>query len=221
MFEELWQDLCFGVRMLRKSHGFTAVIVLTMALGIGATTAIFSVVDATLLHPLPYPNPEQLVSIQADFSGIGARDVGMSQPEWQDLQHSGIFEHVSPTWFDENNLTGSSQPARVRLLIVAPNYFSLLGVKPQLGRAFNAQDHSPGIIPEVIISESLWKRAFGSAPNILDKSVRMDTDLYRIVGVMPPGCFTGLFPRAWDGVFARQRLRTGRCERSPGNSRDR
>ena len=173
--------------MLRKSHGFTAVIVLTMALGIGATTAIFSVVDATLLHPLPYPNPEQLVSIQADFSGIGARDVGMSQPEWQDLQHSGIFEHVSPTWFDENNLTGSSQPARVRLLIVAPNYFSLLGIKPQLGRAFNAQDHSPGIIPEVIISESLWKRAFGSAPNILDKSVRMDTDLYRIVGVMPPG----------------------------------
>lgn len=130
MFEELWQDLRFGVRMLRKSPGFTAVIVLTMALGIGATTAIFGVVDATLLHPLPYPNPEQLVSIQANFSGIGARDVGMSQPEWQDLQHSGIFEHVSPTWFDENNLAGSSQPARVRLLIVAPNYFSLLGVKP-------------------------------------------------------------------------------------------
>ncbi len=187
MFEELWQDLRFGVRMLRKSPGFTAVIVLTMALGIGATTAIFGVVAATLLHPLPYPNPEQLVSIQANFSGIGARDVGMSQPEWQDLQHSGIFEHVSPTWFDENNLTGSSQPARVRLLIVAPNYFSLLGVKPQLGRAFNVQDHSPGIIPEVIISEGLWKRAFGSDPNILSKSVRMDTDLYRIVGVMPPG----------------------------------
>jgi len=187
MFEELWQDLRFVVRMLRKSPGFTAVIVLTMALGIGATTAIFGVVDATLLHPLPYPNPEKLVSIQANFSGIGARDVGMSQPEWQDLQHSGIFEHVSPTWFDENNLTGSSQPARVRLLIVAPNYFSLLGVKPQLGRAFNAQDHSPGIIPEVIISEGLWKRAFGSDPNILSKSVRMDTDLYRIVGVMPPG----------------------------------
>jgi predicted permease len=187
MFEELWQDLRFGVRMLRKSPGFTAVIVLTMALGIGATTAIFGVVDATLLHPLPYPNPEQLVSIQANFSGIGARDVGMSQPEWQDLQHSGIFEHVSPTWFDENNLTGSSQPARVRLLIVAPNYFSLLGVKPQLGRAFNVQDHSPGIIPEVIISEGLWKRSFGSDPNILSKSVRMDTDLYRIVGVMPPG----------------------------------
>jgi predicted permease len=185
--DTLMQDVRFSLRMLRKSPGFTLVAVLTMALGIGATTAIFSVVDATLLHPLPYPQPEQLVSIQADFPSVGARDVGMSEPEWQDLQRSGIFEYVSPTWFDENNLTGASQPARVRLLIVAPNYFSLLGVKPQLGRAFNPQDHSPGFIPEVIISDGLWKRAFGSDPNILEKSVRMDTDLYRIVGVMPAG----------------------------------
>ena len=187
MFEELWQDLRFGVRMLRKSPGFTAIAVLTIALGIGATTAIFTVVDATLLKPLPYPQPEQLVSIQDNFPGIGAQDVGMSQPEWQDLQHSGIFEYVSPTWFDENNLTGSSQPARVRLLLVAPNYFALMRVQPRLGRGFNPQDHSPGIIPEVVISDGLWKRAFASDPNILSKSVRMDTDLYRIVGVMPAG----------------------------------
>jgi putative ABC transport system permease protein len=187
MFEELWQDLRFGVRMLRKSSGFTAIAVLTIALGIGATTAIFTVVDATLLKPLPYPQPEQLVSIQDNFPGIGAQDVGMSQPEWQDLQHSGIFEYVSPTWFDENNLTGSSQPARVRLLLVAPNYFALMRVQPRLGRGFNPEDHSPGIIPEVVISDGLWKRAFASDPNILSKSVRMDTDLYRIVGVMPAG----------------------------------
>src|SRR6266704_189815 len=133
MFEELLHDLRFGVRMLRKSPGFTAIAVLTIALGIGATTAIFTVVDAVLLEPLPYSQPEQLVSIQDNFPGIGAQDVGMSQPEWQDLQHSGIFEYVSPTWFDENNLTGSSQPARVRLLIVAPNYFALLRAQPQLG----------------------------------------------------------------------------------------
>src|SRR6266513_6290061 len=183
----LFQDLRFGLRMLRKSPGFAAVVILTVALGIGATTAIFSVVDATLLRPLPYSQPEQLVSIQADLPGLGARDVGISQPEWKDLQESGIFEYVSPTWFDENNLTGSSQPARVRLLIVAPNYFALLGVEPQLGRGFDPQDHSPGIIPEVVISDGLWKRAFGSDPNILSKSVRMDTDLYRIVGVMPAG----------------------------------
>ena len=183
----LIQDLRFGFRMLRKAPGFTFVAILTMALGIGATTAIFSVVDATLLRPLPYPQSEQLVSIQADFPSIDAHDVGISQPELQDLQHSGIFEYVSPTWFDENNLTGSAQPAKVRLTIVAPNYFSLLRVQPRLGRAFDPNYNSPGFIPEVVISDSLWKRQFGGDPNILDKSVRLDTDLYRIVGVLAPG----------------------------------
>src|SRR5437899_1388930 len=182
----LFQDLRFSLRMLRKSPGFAAIAILTIALGIGATTAIFSVLDATLLEPLPYPQSEQLVSIQDDFLGMGAHDVGISEPEWQDLQRSGIFEYVSPTWFDENNLIGSSQPARVRLLIVAPNYFALLGVEPKFGRAFDPNDHSPGFIPEVVISDGLWKRTFGSDPNILGKSIRMDTDLYRIVGVMPP-----------------------------------
>ena len=185
--ENAAQDLRYAVRVLRKSPAFSAVIILTIAFGVGATTAIFSVVDATLLHPLPYPDPAQLVSIQADFPGAGAQDVGISQPEWQDLQRSGIFEYVSPTWFDENNLTGWSQPARVRLLLVAPNYFALLGVQPQLGRAFNPQDHSPGLLDEVVISDGLWKRYFAADPRILGKSIRMDTDLYRIVGVMPPG----------------------------------
>src|SRR5947207_2653922 len=142
----LFQDLRFGLRMFRKSPGFAAIAILTMALGIGATTAIFIVVDATLLAPLPYPQSEQLVSIQDNFPGVGAQDVGLSEPEWQDLQHCGIFEYVSPTWFDENNLTGSSRPARVRLLIVAPNYFTLLVVKPILCRGFDPHYHSRGFI---------------------------------------------------------------------------
>jgi predicted permease len=185
--EHFWMDLRYALRTLRKAPGFTAIAMLTVALGVGATTAIFSVVDATLLHPLPYAEPEQLVSIEDNLPGVGAQDVGMSQPEWQDLQRSGIFEYVSPTWFDENNLTGSSQPARVRILLVAPNYFALLDVNPQLGRVFNSEDHSPGLLEEVIISDGLWKRAFGRDPHILEKSVRLDTDLYRIVGVMPAG----------------------------------
>jgi putative ABC transport system permease protein len=185
--ETLVQDVRYGLRSLRKTPGFTAIAVLTVALGVGATTAIFSVIDATLLRPLPYPQPEQLVSIQDDLCGAGAHDVGLNEPEWQDLQRSGIFENVSPTWFDENNLTGSSQPERVRVLIVAPNYFALLGVKPQMGRIFNPEDHSPGLLPEVLISDGLWKDAFGADAHILDKSIRMDNDLYRIVGVMPPG----------------------------------
>src|SRR6185437_9352442 len=122
-WENLQQDVRYALRMLLKSPGFALIAVLTIALGIGATTAIFSVVDATLLHPLPYPDPERLVSVEDDLAGPGAKDVGMSEAEWQDLQHSGIFDYVSPTWYDENNLTGSSQPTRVSLLIVAPNYF--------------------------------------------------------------------------------------------------
>ncbi len=186
-WDNLWRDIRYAVRVLRQSPGFTAIAVLTIALGIGATTAIFSVVDATLLHPLPYPQAEQLVSIQDDLSGVGSHDVGMSTPEWQDLQRSGIFEYVSPAWYDDNNLTGSSEPARVRLLIVAPNYFAVLGVKPQLGRTFNPEDHTPGFNLEAVISDGLWKRGFASDPHILGRSVRLDNDEYQITGVMPPG----------------------------------
>lgn len=185
--DSLLQDVRYALRLLRKSPGFATVAILTMALGVGATTAIFTVVDATLLHPMSYPHPEQLVRIEDEFPGVGAHDVGMSEPEWQDLQRSGIFQYVSPTWYDDNNLTGSSRPARVSLLIVAPDYFALLGIKPQLGRAFNPEDHSPGLLPEALISDGLWQRDFGKDPHVLDKSMRLDTDLYRIVGVMPPG----------------------------------
>jgi predicted permease len=185
--DRLRHDVRYAARLLWKSPGFTIVAVLTMALGIGATTAIFSVVDATLLHPLPYPQPARLVSIEDDLPGAGSYDVGMSQPEWQDLQRSGIFDYVSPAWFDENNLTGSSRPARVRLSSVAPDFFALLGVAPQLGRGFPADNYSPGYLLEVVISDGLWRRGFGADPHILDRSVRLDTDLYRIVGVMPPG----------------------------------
>src|SRR4029077_14671060 len=152
--------------MIRKSPGFTAVVISTVILSIGATTAIFSVVNATLLHPLPYPQSDQLVSIEDDLPGVSARDVGLSEPEWQDLQHSGIFEYVSPTWYDDNNLTGSAKPARVSLVSVAPDYFAVLKVSPQLGRTFNPEDHSPGYIGEVVIGDALWKRAFSRDPHI-------------------------------------------------------
>jgi predicted permease len=185
--DDLAHDLRYGARALRKSPGVSAIAVMTIALGIGATTAIFSVVDATLLHPLPFPHPEQLVRVEADFPGIGSTDVGFSQPEWLDLQHSGIFENVSPTWYDDNNLTGASRPTRVSLMIVAPNYFDILGVKPEAGRTFPAEDRSPGILPEAVISDGMWKRLFGGDPGILGKGVRLDTDLYQVVGVMPSG----------------------------------
>jgi predicted permease len=183
--EQLGQDIRYALRMLRKAPGFTAVAVLTIALGIGATTAIFSLVDATLLHPLPYPQPEQLVRVEDDLPGVGAQDVGMSVPEWHDLQRSGIFEYVSLAVYGPVNLTGSSQPARARYSGVAPNYFALLGVKPQLGRTFDPEDQTPGFTLEVLISDGLWKRAFAADPRILGKSLRLDNDLYTVIGVMP------------------------------------
>ena len=185
-WDHLRQDVRYGARMLRRSPGFTAIAVLTVALGVGATTAIFSVVDATLLRPLPYPHPEELVAIEDDLRGSGARDVGLSEPELRDLERSGIFQHVSPAWFDENNLTGSEQPARVRLDSVSPSYVALLGIPPRLGRGFDLRPHPLGYTGEVVISDGLWKRAFGGDPHILDRSIRLDTDLYRVVGVMPP-----------------------------------
>jgi putative ABC transport system permease protein len=185
--DHLWQDIRYALRMLRQSPGFTAIAVLTLALGIGATTAIFSVVDATLLHPLPYPQPEQLVSVEDDLPGVGAQDVGMSVPEWQDLQRSGIFDYVSVIGGGDVNLTGWSQPTRIRFLNVAPNYFAMLGVKPQLGRGFNPQDHTPGFTLELLISDGLWKGTFAGDPQILGKSLRLDNDLYHVIGVMPAG----------------------------------
>jgi predicted permease len=186
-WDHFWADLRYAARMLRRSPGFTAIAVLTIALGIGATTAIFSVVDATLLHPLPYPQPEQLVSVEDDLPGLGAQDVGMSVPEWHDFQRSGIFEYVSAIGGGDVNLTGWSQPTRIRFLNVAPNYFALLGVKPQLGRSFNPEDPTPGFTLEVLISDGLWKRTFAGDPHILGKNLRLDNDSYQVIGVMPAG----------------------------------
>jgi len=186
-WDRIWQDIRYGVRMLRKSPGFTAIAVLTIALGIGSTTAIFSIVDATLLRPLPYPQPNQLVSIEEDLPGIGARNVGTSVPEWHDFERSGIFQYVALIGGGDVNLTGSSTPARIRFLNVPPNYFALLGAKPELGRSFNPDDHTPGFTLEVLISDGLWKRSFGGDPGILGRSLRLDNDLYRVIGVMPPG----------------------------------
>jgi putative ABC transport system permease protein len=185
--ENLLFDLKYAARMLRRSPGFAFVAIATMALGIGATTAIYSVIDATLLHPLPYPNPSELVRIEDDLPGVGAQNVNVSVPEWKDLENSGIFQNVALDYFNSGNLTGSEQPTRIALKGVTPNYFAMLGVGAQLGRTFDPGDNTPGVILEVVISDGLWKRAFGADPRILGKTVRLDNDVYQVVGVMPPG----------------------------------
>jgi predicted permease len=186
-FENLLFDLRHAFRMLHRSPGFSLIVIATMALGVGATTAIYSVIDATLLHPLPYPNPSELVRIEDDLPGVGAQDVDVSIPEWKDLENSGIFQYVALDYFNSSNLTGSAQPTRIAMKGVTPNYFAMLGVGAQLGRTFDPGDNTPAFNLEVVISDGLWKRAFGADPRILGKTVRLDNDVYHVVGVMPPG----------------------------------
>jgi predicted permease len=185
LIENVLHDLRYAFRTLRRSPGFAAIAIATMALGVGATTAIFSVIDATLLHPLPYPNPRELMRVEDSLPGVGDQAVGISIPELKDLQSSGIFQYVSICGFGSVNLTGSAQPARIAFRPVTPAYFAVLGVDAQLGRTFDPYDSNPGFNLEVVISDGLWKRAFGADPNILGKTLRLDNDVYHVVGVMP------------------------------------
>ena len=188
VIENLLFDLRYAVRMLLRSPGFAFVAIATMALGIGATTAIYSVIDATLLHPLPYPNPTELVLIEGDLPGVGAQDVGISVPEWRDFQSSGIFRSVSVSGTGADvNLTGSAQPERLSYKHVTPNFFTVFGVDAQLGRTFDPHDATPGFNLEAVISDGLWRREFGADPQIVGKALRLDNDLYHVVGVMPRG----------------------------------
>ena len=185
--ETLLQDVRYGLRMLRKAPAFTAVVVITLALGIGANTALFSVVDAVLLRPLAYQQPEQLVSVKVDMPGINLTDAGMSQPEMEDFQkRSGVFTQISAVWPINANITGREKPERVEANAVSANFFALLAAKPALGRVFNDGDYRPGFIEGAVISDGLWHKMFGADPNVLGQAVRLDTDLYTIIGVMPP-----------------------------------
>jgi putative ABC transport system permease protein len=185
--ENLFQDLRFAVRMLLRSPGFSLIAIATIALGVGATTAIYSVIDATLLHPLPYPHPSEMVRLEANLPGVGAHDIGLSIPELRDLQNSGIFQYVALSFYGTNNLTGSTQPASISSKSVSPSYFAILGMEAALGRTWDPHDATPGFLPDVVISDGLWKREFGADPHILGKSLRLDNDVYHVMGVMPAG----------------------------------
>lgn len=184
----IWQDLRFAVRTLRKSSGFTTVAVLTLALGIGANVATFSVVYAVLLRPLPFPHSEQLVRVFDDLRGPNEQDVGMSAPELWDLQdRSGIFEEISAVAAGNSAVGGGDRTVRAEALITSPDYFTLLGAKPEMGRVYTKQDAAPGFIEPVVISNGFWKRYYGSDSYIIGRKMRLDNDMYTVVGVMPAG----------------------------------
>src|ERR1700680_1103853 len=184
----LWQDARYGARMLRKNAGFTVVIVLTLALGIGANTAIFSVVSAVLLQPLPYRDSGQLVQIWEKNPKRGFPQFSVSPPnflDWKEQNHS--FAQMAAVEGDDYSLTGAGEPSRLHGEDVGTNLFSLLGTQVQLGRSFLPGEDKPGAAAVVIISNELWQGRLGGDRNVLGKTLTLDSKPRTIVGVMPPG----------------------------------
>ncbi|HXS93006.1 MAG TPA: ABC transporter permease [Candidatus Limnocylindrales bacterium] len=185
---ELGQDVRYGLRMLVNKPTLTIVAVLTLALGVGANTAIFSIVDAVLLRPLPYRDPDRLVRIFFNEPGVGLRDVRFSKPELDDLQtRAGVFEGVTPIYEGSEIVTGAGQPERLDGVNGSFGYFSILGVTPQIGRLFGPEDFVPGFAEKAVISDGLWRRAYGADPNVVGRTLRLDNDRETIIGVLPPG----------------------------------
>jgi putative ABC transport system permease protein len=188
MMDVFWRDLRFAARSLLRSPAFTAIAVLTLALGIGANTAIFSVVYSVLLHPLAYAEPERLVSIRGAYASTGAQDVMASQPEYHDyLAGVTALEDLAAVYPIHINLTGLGEPQRIQAAVVSDNYFRLLGVAPALGRDFSGEDDRGHIGYVVIISHNLWRQGFGGDPGVIGKTVRLDDDPMTIIGIMPRG----------------------------------
>ena len=186
VLESFVQDLRFGFRMLRKSPAFTAVAVLTLALGIGANTAIFSIVDAVLLRSLAYPHPNQLVLMFAvplkepeALSGISYRDF----TEYR--KQNRVFSEMAGNAFHDLTLTGTGEPSIVNTGDVTPEIFPLLDAKPLLGRILLPEDGKPGAAPVAVLSENLWRSRFGSSPALIGQSITLDMRTFTVVGILP------------------------------------
>jgi putative ABC transport system permease protein len=193
--ENMLQDVRYGLRVLGKNPSFTAVAVLTLALGIGANTAIFSVVNAVMLKPLPYPDPDRLAVIWVtEPSGPGDLfpDTSPDFRDWRKQNH--VFEGISAVTSAGATLTGSGEPLQLNGLSVSPNAFQVLGVQPQMGRNFSPDEGPTGHNHVVILSYGLWQSAFGGQKNIVGSKVTMDGEAYDVVGIMPKDM---RFPTVW------------------------
>lgn len=204
------QDLRFASRHLLKSPGFTSVAILIMALGIGANTAIFSVVRAVLLEPLPFKDPERLVHVfhvppQSSFPGMKVFAVSAANfLDWQ--KQNDVFSEMALASGNRFDITGQGKPEAITASSVTYNFFSVLGVQPIYGRLFIPQEDQPGRNQEIILSHKLWQSHFGSDPNVVGRTVTLDGSPYVIVGVMGPKMTEPSFAQAWTplGLTAQQ-----------------
>src|ERR1700677_3744698 len=184
--EKTWQDICFGLRMLLKNPGFTVVAILTLAIGIGANTAIFSVVKAVLLAPLPYKDSSRIVAVWTANPARGGQPLPSTAADfavWK--EKSGVFEDLAPSYDNERTLTGQGAPQLLIGYAVSANYLRILGVRPQLGRLYTDQEDSPGGPPVALLSDSLWRTTFHADPGIVGKAITLDGGPFTVLGVMP------------------------------------
>jgi len=179
-----WRDICFGARLLRRSPGFTSVAVLTLALGIGGNTAIFSIVNGVLLNPLPFPHPDRLVALHESKSNF--ENGSISYPnflDWRKDNRTFSWMAVGRRW--SFSMTGRGDAEQVNANFISSGYFALLGVNPLLGREFTEAEDQPGAAPVAMIGEGLWRRKFSAAPNILGQTITLDGKNFTIAGVIP------------------------------------
>src|SRR6266576_3535516 len=179
-------DLCYAVRMLLKQPGFTIIAALTLALAIGANTAIFSIVNAVLLRPLPYPKADRIMVLN-ESSGPG-QDYSVALPDYFDWQKENtVFEHLAATHKESRNLSGIAgrDPERVSCAAVTRNFFNIIGLPPQIGRTFSEEEDKVGAPPVVVISDRLWQRAFNRDEKILGQAITLHDQSYTVIGVMP------------------------------------
>jgi predicted permease len=177
-----WQDMRYGLRVLLKNPGFTAIAVLTLALGIGANTALFSVVNGVLLNPLPYPNPDQLLAVYARTAAFGENSI--SYPnflDWHKDNHS--FSAFGAFRSEEYNLTGAGEPERLHGHMITADFFTALGINPLLGRNILPEEDQAGGAPVAVIGDGLWKRKFGLSSEVLGKSITLNGKAYTVIGV--------------------------------------
>src|ERR1700676_2414419 len=186
--DTLLQDVRYGLRVLVKSPGFTSVAVLTLALGIGANTAIFSVVRAVLLRALPLPQANRLVMIWGTNTANGDTHDVISYPDFEDLRaQARSFDSVAAFTNRAAILTADKQAERVPAVQASAEFFGTLGVQPSLGRSFRADEQEPGASRVVLLSDLFWKRRFAQRPDVLGQMVRINEEVYTIIGVTPPG----------------------------------
>ncbi|HEU5130476.1 MAG TPA: ABC transporter permease, partial [Pyrinomonadaceae bacterium] len=184
--DSLIKDIRYGVRGLLKHPGFTAIVVITLALGIGASTAIFSIVNSVLLRRLPYRNADRIVAIQeVDKEGKRGQSTSANFLDWR--AQNTVFEHLAAIKSSTTNLALSDHAERLELAQTNANFFDVFGITPQYGRLFLPQDEQAGHEPVAVVSHALWQRRFGSDPSLVGRSITLDGRNYTVVGVAPPG----------------------------------